>query len=306
MAPKFASLMFIPEDGRRLRQYRIPLWPVYSLAGVCLLGLAIIVSGLFALKSQRQTATHNSRLIAENQALRGELVLLGTQIVELDQTVQEHLNLANESRLLAGLPPYSPEVGRLGVGGLPPVSQAPPPSAISSPLGKTVSTYQDRLQQLDRQLTFQQDCFVEVKDLLESERQRLDHIPTIHPVAGQNYCSSGFGMRRDPFTGQPSRHYGLDFAARRGTPIKATADGVITFAGKNGSIGITAKIDHGNGYVTIYGHCNKLVVKKGQQIRRGDVIGEIGNTGRSTGDHLHYEIRQNGKAVNPHRYLLDS
>lgn len=306
MALKFASLMFIPEDGRQLKQFRIPLWPVYGIAAVVFLGLAIIVAGGFAINTQRDTAALNRILVVENQTLRGELVLLGNQITELDNMVQDHLYLANESRLLAGLPPYSQEVGRLGVGGSPPVSPSAPDGPISAALGKTVTTYRGRLQQLDRQLNFQQDCFTEVKDLLERDRDRLDRIPTVHPVTGENYCSSGFGMRRDPFTGQPTRHYGLDFASRRGTPIRATANGVVTFSGKNGSFGITAKIDHGNGYVTIYGHCNKLLVKKGQQVRRGDSIGEIGNTGRSTGDHLHYEIRQNGKAVNPRQYLLDS
>ncbi len=306
MARKYASLMLIPEDGRQLRQVRVPLWPLYSLAVIIVVIIAVVVTSGFAINELVSTRKDMTQLQLENQTLRSDLVSLGSTIIDLDQTVNEHLHLANESRLLAGLPPYSEDVGRLGVGGSPPPAAPGPSGETSSPLGKTISAFQSRLLQLDRQTKFQEESFDEVRTLLENQRDKLDHIPTVNPVLGEHYLSSGYGMRRDPFTGQPRRHYGYDFAARRGTPIRATADGTVIFAGNNGSFGKTIKVDHGNGFVTIYGHCDKILVEKNQQIRRDDVIGNVGNTGRSTGNHLHYEIRQNGRAVSPSRYLLES
>lgn len=306
MAERYAKLLLIPEDGGRLRQCRVRLWPLPVLIATALLSIAFFVgAGAIYLHTIRSREAFTS-LRYENETLRSELVMMDSRIARLDATVRRHINLANESRLLAGLPPYGEEVALLGVGGTLDEGLNLPQGGLSPALERTVEAFQDRLDQLSRQLVFQEESFIEVKQLIEANRDRLDHIPTVNPVLGRHYVSSGFGMRRDPFTGQRVHHNGIDFCAQRGTPFRATANGVVIFAGRNGSFGKTIKIDHNNGYVTIYGHCNKLLVKKGQRTHRGDVIGEVGHTGRSTGDHLHYEIRQNDRPVNPRRYLLET
>jgi murein DD-endopeptidase MepM/ murein hydrolase activator NlpD len=108
----------------------------------------------------------------------------------------------------------------------------------------------------------------------------------------------------DPMTGRASTHYGVDYSARLGTPIFATADGVVAFAGKWYQFGWTVEISHGSGFVTRYAHASKLLVKKGQRVKRGDVIARVGSSGKSTATHLHYEVSKDGKKVNPLGYVL--
>jgi len=131
----------------------------------------------------------------------------------------------------------------------------------------------------------------------------LAMVPYRKPVVGDVDVSSGFGVRSDPFLGRPAMHTGLDFRASTGDPARATADGKVTNAGWSGGYGRMVEIDHGNGLATRYGHLSKIDVKIGQVVKTGEVIGEVGSTGRSTGPHLHYETRINGEAVDPQRFL---
>ena len=123
----------------------------------------------------------------------------------------------------------------------------------------------------------------------------FDTVPLRRPVLGQNWLSSRFGMRRDPITGRRAFHSGYDYAARRGTPVLAGATGVITYVGRLGNYGNAIRIRHGGGVSTLYGHLRAMHVETGEYVRRGEVIGEIGSTGRSTGPHLHYEVRINDR-----------
>ena len=128
-------------------------------------------------------------------------------------------------------------------------------------------------------------------------------IPLGYPVNG--YISSGFGRRIDPFTGKLAFHPGVDIVANFGSKVRATADGIVRLAGYDKGYGRCVMIDHGNGFKTVYGHNSKLLVKRGDHVVRGQVISLVGSTGRSTGPHLHYEIRLNGVPVNPLKYILD-
>ena len=127
--------------------------------------------------------------------------------------------------------------------------------------------------------------------------------PSIWPVRG--FVTSGFGRRRSPLGGGTTMHAGIDISNRVGTPIIAPARGAVTFAGRDGAYGISITLDHGSGIVTRYAHLNRALVQVGDFVQRGDVIGELGNTGRSTGPHLHYEVRLNGVPVNPMRFILN-
>lgn len=298
------SLILMPDDGGEIRQYRVPVWPLHAFLGAAVLVILLLVGAGLALVRSERSAEANVLLFAENGILRSELLALGGRIDGLDTTVRAHIRLANEARLLAGLPPHGEEAALLGVGGLRREDSAAAGDAPSG-VGRTVRFYEDRIEQLSRRLSFQEKSFIEVRDLIEENRQRLDHIPTINPVSGRHFFSSGFGPRRDPFTGRKSYHHGLDICAERGTPFCATADGEVIFSGKNGNLGQTVKVDHGNGFVTVYGHAHALEVRSGQSVRRGDVLGSVGRSGRATGVHLHYEVRQDGRPVNPWSYILD-
>ncbi|OAG28022.1 M23 family metallopeptidase [Thermodesulfatator autotrophicus] len=130
---------------------------------------------------------------------------------------------------------------------------------------------------------------------------KLDKIPIGKPVKG--YISSYYGYRRDPFTKKRAFHSGIDLVARYGAPVRATADGVVYQVGYTRALGRYVKIRHAHGFMTVYGHLRKYVVKRGEQIKKGEIIGYVGNTGRSTGPHVHYEIRRWGRSLNPLRFV---
>jgi len=172
-------------------------------------------------------------------------------------------------------------------------------------------SYLNPLDRADLTLTFEKTS-VQVKKVerdltllferIASQRDFLSATPSIRPTGG--WVSSGFGYRRDPFTGRSKFHKGMDFGANRGTPVFAPADGVVSFAGREGGYGKIVSIDHGYGIVTRYAHNSRLLVKTGQRISRWEKIAEVGSTGRSSGPHLHYEVRLNGVPVDPEKYIL--
>ncbi len=138
---------------------------------------------------------------------------------------------------------------------------------------------------------------------LERLRNIVERIPLSSPSISSRQMTSPFGIRRDPFNGRPTAHNGLDFRAPYSSPITATARGVIRFAGTRQGYGRVVEIDHGNGFVTRYAHMRRISVKKGQKVKLHDKVGELGSSGRSTGPHIHYEIRYNGKPQDPKRFI---
>jgi murein DD-endopeptidase MepM/ murein hydrolase activator NlpD len=144
-------------------------------------------------------------------------------------------------------------------------------------------------------------------DLARAQMDRLTRtlalVPYRKPVIGEVEFTSGFGMRADPFLGRPAMHTGLDFRAQAGDPVRATANGKVVSSGWSGGYGRMVEIDHGNGLSTRYGHLSEINIKVGDDVKTGQVIGEVGSTGRSTGPHLHYETRIDGEAVDPQKFL---
>jgi murein DD-endopeptidase MepM/ murein hydrolase activator NlpD len=144
-------------------------------------------------------------------------------------------------------------------------------------------------------------------NLTRAQMERLNRtmalVPYRKPVVGEIEFTSGFGVRSDPFLGRPAMHTGLDFRAQTGDPVRATANGKVASSGWSGGYGRMVEIDHGNGLSTRYGHLSEINVKVGDVVRIGQVIGEVGSTGRSTGPHLHYETRIDGEAVDPQKFL---
>jgi len=295
------DVIIMPGGGGNIRQFRVPLWPIISLAAISVFLLIFLIGAGAAYLRLLQVEQENQILYAENEALRTELVGLGGQVDRLDGEFQAQMRLANEARLVAGLPAIEQAVALQGGGGTRPAAGVP---GMTPAVARTTVLYRDRLEQLSRQVSFQEENFREVQTVIETSRDRLARVPTINPVLGHCYFSSGFGPRRDPITGGRGYHTGLDICAAYGTPFCATADGVVTFAGYQGGLGRAIRIDHGNGYQTLYGHASSLLVRVGQAVKRGEVVGKVGNSGRTTGIHCHYEVRQNGRPLDPRSYIL--
>ena len=165
----------------------------------------------------------------------------------------------------------------------------------------------EQIDELNRASIHQQYEFESLLKSLEDQQNLLASTPAIRPIsrAEKSWVTSKFGFRRSPFTGQREFHQGYDISAREGTPVMATADGVVIFVGRKGLLGLTIIVDHGHGIVTRYGHCQKFLKKRGEKVKRWEPIALVGNTGRSTGPHVHYEVRLNGIPVNPTKYILN-
>jgi len=166
-----------------------------------------------------------------------------------------------------------------------------------------------RLDILQKQIVVQSKSLDEIAKLAEQKEKLLAAIPAIQPVRNEDLTrmASGYGMRNDPFTKVRKMHWGMDFTAPRGTPIYATGDGVVTRADSNSAgYGKHIRIDHGYGYVSLYGHLYKYNVRKNQKVKRGDLIGFVGSTGRSEAPHLHYEIFKDEQRINPINFYYGS
>jgi len=159
-----------------------------------------------------------------------------------------------------------------------------------------------RLDILSKQTVVQSRSLDEIERLAANKAELIEAIPSIQPIKNQDLTrmASGYGYRTDPFTKKRRFHYGMDFTARKGTPIYATGNGVVKRADNRSSgYGKHIRIDHGFGYISLYAHLSKYNVRRGQKVKRGDIIGYVGNTGRSVGPHVHYEIFKDNKKINP-------
>ncbi len=173
------------------------------------------------------------------------------------------------------------------------------------PNGKFVAETARNMDILLKKIEFQSKSFADIKAASLGKEKEFASIPAIQPIAEKNMTrmASGFGSRFHPILKIHKMHKGIDFAAPTGTPIYATADGIVKSAGSSNGYGNMVMINHGNGYETLYGHMSKIKVRNGQRVKRGDIIGNVGSTGMSTGAHLHYEIHENGNVINPLNYF---
>jgi murein DD-endopeptidase MepM/ murein hydrolase activator NlpD len=165
----------------------------------------------------------------------------------------------------------------------------------------SLATLQRQIDDLRREVDLQRVSQEELQGFLNDQRSLLGARPAGWPVKG--WITSSFGVRRDPFDGRRRMHEGLDIATRTGTPVLATAAGIVREVGSDPGYGKLVVVDHGYGYTTLYAHNSQIKVKVGQRLKRGDLVALAGNTGRSSGPHVHYEVRFNGVPVNPHKYL---
>jgi murein DD-endopeptidase MepM/ murein hydrolase activator NlpD len=162
---------------------------------------------------------------------------------------------------------------------------------------------QVKLKDIEHKISFQEEQLAKFSEYLTDQSALLASTPSLMPVKG--WVTSNFGVRRDPFTQKIKPHEGIDIASRIGTPIIAPADGIVTYTGTKPGYGLLLVIDHGYGISTRYGHNSRFFVSQGMRVKRGMPISAVGNTGRSTGPHLHYEVRINGVPVNPNKFILD-
>ncbi len=221
----------------------------------------------------------------------------------LNDQLQRMQKLDRKLRLLASLEPTTESSKPLlGLGGPNTKASSGEDVIIADSLSTLIETMRQELAKLKEATGRQEESFHELVSAFHDLKSLLAYTPSIWPVRG--WVTSGFGRRVSPFTGKRSLHTGMDIASRKGALVVAPADGVVARVVTEYDFCKLLEIDHGYGLKTRYGHNSHVLVRAGQRVERGDPIARVGNTGRSTGSHLHYEVHLNGVPVNPKRYIL--
>lgn len=292
------TFVIFPSDGAEPKQLSVPvnlLWTV----GVC--SVIFVMANLFLMADYfdgRVDQARLDKLTRENGLIARQYTELKKSIGDIRDDYSDLVAKEEAIRTIFDLPEIDIEARQLGIGG-----PTDPDLASITPATATALAVTAEVEGLARLSQFEKARYQEVFDLLADKRELLDHTPSIMPTRG--YISRGYGRKIDPFTGIKRLHPGMDIANKTGTPIYAPADGRVASVRVNGGMGKMVVIDHGYGIKTRYGHLNKYAIKVGQRVKRGELIAYMGNTGYSTGPHLHYELLINGKSVNPYKYILN-
>jgi len=291
-------LIYLP--GKNTREISFSRFSLY---------LIVLFSGLFLLSAIAGSAFIGYRFISpryqssnaiKNRTLLKTVAELRDELIQTEAYLDSMVMLNNNIRLYADFPEHDLKVEHLGVGGRVQISD---PNVQRTEIEELDAD----IQLLSTKVSVELESYRNLYADIQKYKNRLRYIPAITPLNADNYfISSSYGYRTDPFTDETRYHSGIDLAANRGTPVYATGGGKVIYAAYSyGGYGNLIKIDHGFGLVTVYAHLDKINVKKGDQIERGQHIGAVGSTGRSTGPHLHYEVQKDNKPVNPLKYMWD-
>ena len=303
MGGDFYNILIFSKKAAAIRRYRLPR-PLAKLI-LFFIPIFFILLGYFSFDYviMRQKALELSRLRGETQLQRSQIHFFSEKIGELEKKIGGMREFDRRLRILANLEGSEESTRRFfGVGG-PSHEDIRETLLLQRNEEELMRQMRQDLERLDEEATAEGNSLKELESLLQNKRVQLTHTPSIWPTRG--WFTSGFGYRISPFTGLRQMHEGIDISNRIGTPIMAPADGLVTNIGREWGFGKILVISHGFGFITRYGHLSRINVKIGQKVKRGQKIAEMGSTGRSTGPHLHYEVRVNGVPVNPIKYVLN-
>jgi len=303
---KYFTLIAMTNDASRARRYRIPrgLMKIAMAAGVVVvLAMAFVVYDYARLKSN---AYELYSLRKQTTRQRIELQNFSAKISDLESQLTKLRLFDKKLRIIANIKEprdkRHPEQMR-GIGGGLASGDNGPFGTPGEKVDELISRMRSDIRQLEYRTSTQERSFTELQERLIRKSSFLASTPSIWPARG--WVTSVYGERISPFTGFKQMHKGLDIANRVGTPVVAPADGIVLRVGRVGSLGKMVSISHGYGMKTTYGHLSKIFVKRGQRVKRGQKIAAMGNTGHSTGPHLHYEVTVNGIRMNPYKYILN-
>jgi murein DD-endopeptidase MepM/ murein hydrolase activator NlpD len=300
MARGFYTVLVLSDPGSPPRKLHVSKGVVATLAAVsavAFIGFTFLVSEyvdlrgrMLELKQLRQEAGERNEVAEKLRHLEGEI----SKVRELDQRLRVVIGLDK-----GGAPPAF-----LAQGGADSESRNALRDAVAQRGGRAIDWVVDDFKTLAQEIASREQGLRDVKMHLDRQTAVLAATPTILPTKG--LVTAGYGYRKSPFTGKREFHEGMDIAAPQGTPVRATADGIVSFAGPAATFGNVVFIEHGHGFATAYGHNSTIRVRTGQRVRRGDIIAYVGNTGRTTGPHVHYEVHVDGVASNPLNYTADT
>jgi murein DD-endopeptidase MepM/ murein hydrolase activator NlpD len=305
MARREWTVVIVSDDKTGVRQFRLSREAVRACIALVLFAIAGIGSLATASLMGAGGDATDARLMLRNQLLERELEELSTRVDTLQQSLEDLSRKDEFYRLLAGLDPLDGDVLLAGIGGPDADSlEASPLFRVDARNGRRAFSTGTQLNALIRRARVLSSSWREAEDTLSYKQERLAAMPSIYPTNG--YVSSTFSSARwHPILDRPRPHTGIDIVAPHGTPVVASAKGRVSVVGHQGDYGLMIDIDHGHGIVTRYAHLSKATVRVGQTVQRGDLIGNVGQSGLAAGPHLHYEVLVNGSPANPRRYIFD-
>jgi murein DD-endopeptidase MepM/ murein hydrolase activator NlpD len=295
------TVIVVSDHSQAVRKFRVPRrWlrqAGYTAAGVALAGL-LTVGHYFALLAD---SSENSVLKEENAQLRSQILLVQEKVAHISSTLDRVERF--DAKLRTAVTQLQDPERNLAIG---PVGNADHDATIPGPVPAAeanLTALPGKLSSLEIEASRQEQSLRELQEYFDDQRSLLASTPSIWPTRG--WVTSDFGTRLDPYTAERKMHQGMDIATPHGHPIYTPSDGTVVFLGTEGAYGKVLVVDHGYGVKTRYAHVSEFHVRLGDRVKRGDKIAAVGNTGRSTGPHLHYEVRVNGIPENPRKFILE-
>lgn len=300
MKKRFFTVFIVPQDPSHIRKFRLPLnllKTIVIILGISFAGFSFI---LFDYTRVKLKTNELNRLRAENAEQKIELQALTSKMTDVEFQMAKLKQFDKKLRIITNMEVPGGSNQILGIGGPSPDEDM---TALDVARNGLVKQMHSDLDQLKAETRTQEKSFTELHEYLFKQTSLFASTPAIWPARG--WVTSTFGYRISPFTGLRQMHEGLDIANAVGTPVFAPADGIVSKVDRDNGVGKTISINHGYGIVTKYGHLSDMYAHVGKRVKRGEKIAAVGNTGRSTGPHLHYEVLVNGIHVNPEKYILN-
>lgn len=306
---KKISFFILSNTSSPVKQFTISRAMLRFLGVLFAASLILLTYVIYDYSNLKKTVSNHPELqiIISNQSdeiagQRKQIQKFADEITALKSKLIALNDFEKKIRIIANIEKATDQDSLFGVGGSIP-DDLDTKIPLTEKHNSLMREMHEQTRQLDLASSKQQEGFESLFNFLQDQRNLLSSTPAIRPTNG--WTTSAFGYRISPFTGLREFHKGLDIATRMATPVIATADGIISFTGTKGLLGKVVTIDHGHGIATRYGHLKKILKKSGETIKRGDIIANIGVSGRSTGPHVHYEVYINGIPVNPANYILN-
>jgi murein DD-endopeptidase MepM/ murein hydrolase activator NlpD len=303
LAKEESLIIFVSKDKSYLKEYKISRYK-YLLYILIILTIFLVGGNYFL--DRLLDFRYDSKmefLEKNNQFLKNQFVEIGGKIELIKEQLASIEKSDDEIRMIMGLKELSDDVRDVGIGGTN-FEYKFADQIIDPDVANDLNEKMFLIEKLEREIKLELQSFADLINTFHAKEDTIKHMPALHPVL-DGIITSDFGMRLHPIFKRYRKHPGIDFAAKQGTPIYATADGVVKLAQNNGGYGNCVFIDHLYGFESRYGHLQKILIRSGQRVERGDIIGLVGKSGIATAPHLHFEVHYKGKEVNPRHYFFD-
>ena len=303
MAKEESTIIFVPKDKSYIKEYKISRIKLLLFTVIFL--VVFLVGGNYSLDWLLEFRYDSKVEFLEknNQFLKNQLSEMGGKIELINDQLATIERKDDDIRMIMGITELGDDVRDVGIGGTN-FEYKFAEQVVNPDVADDLNVQMMLIDKLEREVKLELQSFNDMKNTYEAKEDSIKHMPALHPVlAGR--ITSDFGMRLHPIFKRYRKHPGIDFAAKPGAPIYATADGVVKLSKFNGGYGNCVFIDHLYGFESRYGHMQKILVRRGQRVKRGDKIGLVGKTGVATAPHLHFEVHYKGKEVNPEHYFFN-